>query len=186
MIYLASTSPRRLELMKEISSVFKTIKPSFDESIYSSSTPHLALKESLGKAQSVQQLVNFDDCIISCDTIVTYNDKVFLKPLNLDEAFNTLKFLSAKTHTVISGYTIIYKGNIVSKEVITEVTFNDLSDEKIKHYINNAYILDKAGSYAIQDNEKFHLIKSIEGSLDNVIGFPVKEIKDDLIKLKAI
>lgn len=186
MIYLASTSPRRLELMKEISSVFKTIKPNFDESTFSTFTTHLALKESLGKAKSVQNLVNYDDCIISCDTIVVYEDKVFLKPIDLNEAFKTLKFLSNKTHHVISGYTIIYKDKVISKEVITDVTFNDLSEEKIKHYINNAYVLDKAGSYAIQDNDKFDLIKSIKGSLNNVIGFPIEEIKHDLVELKVI
>ncbi len=186
MIYLASTSPRRLELMKEISSVFKTIKPTFDESKIERSAFQLALKESLGKAKSVQNLVNFDDCIISCDTIVTYLDKVFLKPFDLNEAFETLKFLSNKTHNVISGYTIIYKDKIISREVVTEVTFNNLTDEEIKHYINNAYVLDKAGSYAIQDNDKFHIIKKIKGSLDNVIGFPVDEIKKDLIELKVI
>ena len=186
MIYLASSSPRRLELMNKITSNFKIIKPTFDESLISKDSTHLALEESIGKAKSVQKLVESDSCIIACDTIVTYLDKVFLKPIDLKDAFNTLKFLSDKTHTVISGYTIIYKDKIISKEIKTDVTFNKLSDEEILNYINTSYVLDKAGSYAIQDNKKYCLIKSITGSLDNVIGFPVDEIKQDLIELKVI
>lgn len=186
MIYLASASPRRLELMNKITSTFKVIKPTFDESLISKNSTTLALEESIGKAKSVQKLVEKDSCIIACDTIVIYKDKVFLKPININDAFNTLKFLSNKTHTVISGYTIIFKDKIISREIKTDVTFNELSDEKILNYINTSYILDKAGSYAIQDNEKYQLIKSINGSLENVIGFPVDEIRKDLIELKVI
>lgn len=186
MIYLASTSPRRLELMYKITSDFKVIKPIFDESEISLNTSHLALNESVNKAKSVQYLVNFDDCIISCDTIVTYNNRIFIKPKDEKEAFDTLKYLSEKTHAVISGYTIIYKGKIVSKEIITYVTFNKLSDELINRYIKENYLLDKAGSYAIQFDENYHLIKEINGSLDNVIGFPIDEIKQDLLELEVI
>ena len=186
MIYLASTSPRRIELIKKITTDFKIISPTFDESKISKSVNHLSLLESENKAKSVQNLVNFDDCIIACDTIVKYKDRVFLKPKNLDDAFKTLEFLSNKTHEVISGYTIIYKGKVISKEVTTEVTFNKLSNDLINKYIHENNVLDKAGSYAIQFDDKYHLINKIKGSLDNVIGFPTQEIRNDLISLKII
>lgn len=186
MIYLASTSPRRIELIKKITNNFKVISPNFDESKIAKDTEHLALLESLNKAKSVQNQVNFDDCIIGCDTIVTYNSRRFFKPKDLDDAFETLKFLSNKTHQVISGFTIIYKGKVISKEVVTEVTFNKISDEKIANYIKDNYVLDKAGSYAIQFDKNYHLINKIKGSLDNVIGFPTEEIKQVLLELKVI
>ncbi len=186
MIYLASTSPRRIELIHKITNDFKIISPSFDESKLDKNIEHLSLLESLNKAKSVQNLVNFEDCIIGCDTIVTYEDRIFLKPKDLVDAFNTLKFLSNKTHKVISGYTIIYKGQTISKEVTTEVTFNKLTDEQINRYIKENNVLDKAGSYAIQFDENYHLINKIKGSLDNVIGFPTEQIKETLLELKVI
>lgn len=186
MIYLASSSPRRKVLMKKITNDFSIINPSFDEGKIGKNNEHLALLESLNKAKSVQNLVNFDDCVISCDTIVTLNGEVFLKPKNLDEAKATLEKLSDKTHKVISGFTIIYKGKIVSKECTTFVTFNKLNNEQIQFYIENENVMDKAGSYAIQDDEKYHLISKIKGSLDNVIGFPVDEIRTELINLQVI
>ena len=186
MIILGSSSPRRIKMIEELNVPFKIIKPIFDEKSIPSSSNHLAMLESYNKAISIKNLAEPQDCIITCDTIVTYKDKVFGKPIDKNDAFNTLKFLSNKTHKVITGYTIIYKENIIKKEVETEVTFNNLSDDFIWNYINGVNVMDKAGSYAIQDNEKFPIIKGIKGSLNNVIGFPIEEIKKDLVLLHII
>lgn len=186
MIYLASSSPRRFELLSTITKDFKVIKPTFDEQSISKKSPHYAMLEGFYKAKSVQKSVLITDCIIACDTIVVYKGLIYGKPKNKLDAFNTLKTLSGQTHKVISGYTIIYKEKVISKEITTEVTFNALSDSKINDYINNYNVMDKAGSYAIQDNQKTNIIKSIKGSLNNVIGFPLEEIKQDLINLKVI
>ena len=97
-----------------------------------------------------------------------------------------LKMLSGQTHQVISGYTIIYKDKVIKKTVVTKVTFNELNDELIKNYIQNEKVLDKAGSYGIQDDSDYHLIKEINGSYYNVMGFPLEEIEKDLINLGAI
>lgn len=185
MIILASKSPRRIELMKTFVKEFETLTPLFDERTISNSTKHLALKESQNKANSIKNLAKPQDFVITCDTIVVYKDNVFNKPIDNNDAFNTLKFLSGKTHQVVSGYTIFHGDKSISREVITDVTFNKLSDELIMKYITDINVLDKAGSYAIQDDEKYHLINKIKGSYTNVIGFPVDEIKQDLIDLGA-
>ena len=99
-----------------------------------------------------------------------------------------LKRLSGKTHKVISGYVIACdeQNILIEKSVTTEVTFNKLSDEEIKRYIEEENVYDKAGSYAIQDDEKYHLVSKIKGSFYNVMGFPLEEIKLDLLSLKII
>ena len=93
MFILAPTSPRRKELFSLISKDFKIVAPNFDESKIDKSTNHLALIESKGKAYSIKNLVNPEDIIISCDTIVTLNGEVFGKPKNFEDAFLTLKTL---------------------------------------------------------------------------------------------
>ena len=186
MIVLGSTSPRRKELLSLLVSDFKTIAPLFDENNLSIDTKHYALEESFNKAKSLLNQINNDDCLITSDTIVYLNNKIYGKPKDRNDAIKMLTELSNNTHEVITGYTIIYKDKVIKKEVTTKVTFNKLSNDEILNYINSINVLDKAGSYAIQDDEKFHLIKSIEGSTYNVIGFPIEDIKKDLIELGLI
>lgn len=78
---------------------------------------------------------------------------------------------------------MFFKGKVISKQVVTYVTFNCLNEEQIINYVNNEMVLDKAGAYAIQDDNKFHIIKEIKGSYNNVIGFPIEYIKEDIDKL---
>ncbi len=186
MIILASKSPRRIELMKNIVDEFEIIQPLFDERKIPDSASHLALNEARNKAFSVKNLAKPQDFLISCDTTVVYKDRVFNKPIDENDAFETLKFLSGKTHQVITGYTILHGEKEISREVVSDVTFNVLSDELIRKYIKEVNVLDKAGSYAIQFDEPYHLINKIKGSYTNVIGFPVDEIKEDLRLLGAL
>lgn len=182
MVILASSSPRRKELLKKIFNDFVIIKPSFDENLINKNDKELAKKEAYFKGLSILNdgKDHYNDLIISCDTIVKLNEKVYGKPSNLDEAKKFLKELSNNTHQVISGYALFYKGKVINKESISYVTFNNLTDEDISIYIENEYVLDKAGAYGIQDDEKFHLIYKIKGSLYNIIGLPIEDIKSDL------
>lgn len=186
MIVLGSTSPRRKELMNKITSDFKIIAPLFNEEKLSKKTKHYALEESFNKAQSVIDKIDKDDCLICVDTIVFYNNTIYGKPKNIEEARRFIHELSNVTHEVISGYTIIFHGCTIKKEVISYVTFNELSDEKINQYIEDIYVLDKAGAYSVQDDYKEHIIKNIDGSFDNVMGLPTEEIKKDLKTLGLI
>ena len=181
MIILASKSPRRKELLKTLIDDFIILPSNIDESAYS-------IEEvSLKKAEAIS-LTYPNDYILSADTYVIYKDIIFGKPKDKIDAFNTLSLLQDKTHTVVTYFTILNKNkNIcVTKKVVTNVTFKKMDEEKINLYVASNSPLDKAGSYGIQDNDKYDFIDSIEGSLTNVIGLPLEELKKTLLKLNII
>ena len=146
MFILASKSPRRKELMKDICPSFSIVVSDIDESK-------------------------------SCH----------LPPLKavIDIAYRKGEdvFKSHPNNAVISvtAYSIFSNEKVIQNHVISEVHFLELSDDLIDQYIASGSPMDKAGAYGIQDNEKFHIIDSIVGSYTNVVGFPVDEIKSDLI-----
>ena len=180
MIILASKSPRRRELMKQITPLFDVFDSDIDEDKYRSLPPIEACKAISYHKALVAKEKFMDDTIVSADTIVVLDNEIINKPKNKRDAYDILKKLSNKTHEVITAFTIM-KGDLdVTDIVISKVVFNDLSDELINDYIASGSPLDKAGAYGIQDNEKFPIVKSYEGSYDNIVGFPVKEIKETL------
>lgn len=181
MFILASKSPRRKELLKLIIPDFSIIPSNVDEFKYS--LDQLSLVKALEIAKDYPE-----DIIISADTIVILNDKVFGKPQSKLEAFEMLSQLSNNVHEVKTIYTIYCeKLNISHTKVVTsKVYFNKLSDSLISDYIASGSPLDKAGAYGVQDNEKFHIIDHIEGSYYNIVGLPVDELKEDLLHLGLI
>lgn len=180
---LASKSPRRKELMKLISSDFLTISEDIDEEKSYVLPPIEAVKD-IAKRKGEEVYKSYiNDLVISADTIVVIDDLIIGKPKDENDAYKILNKLSDKTHYVYTGFALFYKNKVLVDVVSTSVTFNKLSDELIRKYIKSKSPLDKAGGYGIQDNEKYHLIKNIVGSYDNVVGFPVKEIKE---KIKEI
>ena len=180
MIILASKSPRRRELMKQITPLFDVFDSDIDEEKYRSLPPIKACKAiSYHKALVAKEKFT-DATIISADTIVVLDNEIINKPKNKQDAYDILKKLSDKTHEVITAFTIMKGDEEVTDIVISKVIFNELSDELINAYIASGSPLDKAGAYGIQDNEKFPIVKSYEGSYDNIVGFPVKEIKETL------
>ena len=180
MIILASKSPRRRELMKQITPLFDVFDSDIDEDKYRSLPPIEACKAISYHKALVAKEKFMDDTIVSADTIVVLDKKIINKPKNKRDAYDILKKLSNKTHEVITAFTIMKGGLDVTNIVISKVVFNDLSDELINDYIASGSPLDKAGAYGIQDNERFPIVKSYEGSYDNIVGFPVKEIKETL------
>ena len=180
---LASKSPRRKDLMKLISSDFLVASEDIDEESSYKLSPIEAVKDISKRKGEVVYSNYLDDLVISADTIVVIDNEIIGKPLDEEDAFRILKKLSGRVHHVYTGYTIHYKNKSVTDVVDTEVYFNELDDELIKRYIASGSPLDKAGAYGIQDNNEFPIIKNIVGSLDNVIGFPVKEIKEAINEL---
>lgn len=178
MIILASKSPRRKELLKQVISDFKIVVPNIDEYLY----PFEEL--SLAKAKSI--IKDFpNDIIISADTLVIMHSKVFGKPKDSIEAKKMLNKLSNQMHEVKTVYTILSKDYEVTKIVTSKVYFNKLSDQLIDDYVKTLSPLDKAGGYGIQDKD-FPLVNHIEWSYSNIVGLPLEELKNDLIKLKII
>ena len=180
-LILASSSPRRKRILKDLGYSFQCISPDIDESNDEGldSTSYV-LKMSENKARHVWE--NNQDCyILSGDTIIDFNYQIIGKPSSHNEAFEILNRLSNQTHSVISGLTLFYKGRNTTIFDKTNVTFKKLSQSIIKDYINSFDVLDKAGAYNIEDAENI-LIKHIDGCYNNIVGFPLKKFKMSNIK----
>ncbi len=175
MLILASKSPRRQELLKNITSDFIVEISDFDESKVHADAYHLPEVLSKFKAKKVFEH-HKNDTVLAADTIVIIDGKVLGKPHDKEEAITMLKELSNKTHDVITGFTILKEDFELTKSVLTKVHFNKLSEKQIEEYVDTLSPLDKAGAYGIQD-EEYHLIKKIEGSYSNVMGLPLEELK---------
>ena len=183
---LASKSPRRIEMMKDISPSFLIATEDIDEESSYSLSPIEAVMD-IAKRKGKAVYDNYpDDLVISADTIVVLDNKIIGKPKSEENAKEILRELSGKTHHVYTGFTIHYLNKTFVDVVDTEVDFDNLSEDLIESYVASGSPLDKAGAYGIQDNKKYPLILSIRGSLDNVIGFPVKEIKEAIDSLLAV
>lgn len=174
-IILASSSPRRKELLKKIIPVFSVVASGAEENSLPKTNPKkFAQEAALLKCRMVSE--KFPDAlVIGADTIVVFKDKILGKPGSHQEAYESLKLLSGKTHQVITGLALI-KGDedrVVSGFDVTNVTFKKLNDELIDKYLSKGTFFDKAGAYAIQDvGDKF--VKEVDGDYHNVVGLPLK------------
>ena len=183
-LILASRSPRRAEILKREKVEFAAkIPPDVEGGEASSDPAQHVLSLSRRKATSIAEEVE-NAIVLGADTIVVLDGEILGKPQDRENAFSTLKKLSGRTHRVYTGITLISKhnGKIVSDYDVTEVTFNQLDDEKIWAYIDTKEPMDKAGAYGIQGMGGF-LVESIQGSLDNVIGLPTDKLKEMLAKV---
>ena len=181
-IILASGSPRRSELLKTAGFSFTVIKSDVSEIISTRLPPHL-YSETLAvmKGRDVYENLLTDKrgaVVVSADTVVYYKGKYLLKPKDAEEAERFLRALSANTHEVYTGYSVISDSYKITSFERTLVTFNELSDEVIKSYINSGKYIGKAGGYGIQDG--FPLVNKINGDYDNVVGLPTQKIKNIL------
>ena len=181
---LASKSPRRQELMKYISSDFVVASEDIDEESSYKLSPIKAVEDIARRKGEAVDKIYPEDLIISADTIVVLEDQIIGKPVDEADAKRILKNLSGKSHYVHTGFRIKYLNKEIISHVTSEVIFNELSDELIEKYVKSGSPLDKAGAYGVQDNDKFPIIKKVIGSIDNVIGFPVKEIKELVEEIK--
>ena len=163
-IFLASKSPRRQDLLKNIIPKFDIISKEIDE-IYPEDLNSLEIAEYLAKLKATAYLSNSSqkNLFITADTIVVLNNKVLGKPKDYNDAFNMIKSLSGNTHTVHTGVAILHNGNIDSFQDNTHVTFYELNDQEIDFYIQNHQPFDKAGAYGIQEWMGYVGIKKIEG-----------------------
>lgn len=182
MVILASASPRRRELMKLITKDFVIITSDINEESSYVLPPLEAVKDIAKRKGLKVKESHPHDLILSADTIVLLDNKIIGKPIDKEDAKRILKELSGKTHKVITAYCLTKDDKTIENHVISEVTFYKLSDELIERYIESESPLDKAGAYGVQDNKEFPIVKEVIGSVDNVIGFPVKEIKEDFEK----
>lgn len=183
-IILSSSSPRRQELLKGIGIDFKFEKNGCEDESFDSQLPledvssYLAIK----KSNAFSRELSNNEILITADTVVICDNKILGKPLNREDAFGMLKFLSGKKHIVSTGVCIRSYKKSTSFDVKTSVSFRNLSDNEINFYIENYRPYDKAGAYGAQEWIGFIAIENIEGSYFNVMGFPVHTLYLELEK----
>ena len=183
LLILASKSPRRRYLLEQAGLKFSVIPSNIDETRIPLSSPETYVRIlSEAKADDISKKYP-EKWVIGADTIVLNNGNILGKPGSRDDARTMLKQLSGQTHQVLTGYAICCKSKnrMFSKTVKTDVLFKHLTHEEIEWYIHTKEPFDKAGSYAIQGLGTF-LVKSIHGSYTNVVGLPVCEVIEFLLK----
>lgn len=179
MIILASQSPRRYELMKLTDFEF-IVKPSdADESISGNLSPQEIVKElSFRKAKAIQ---SENDIIIGADTVVSIDGEILGKPKDKNDAYNMLKKLSGRTHSVFTGVTVLKNEKTETFCEETKVKFYDITDEEINSYIETKEPFDKAGAYGIQQRGGL-FVEKIDGDYNNVVGLPMAKLLQVLKK----
>ena len=181
-IILASGSPRRKELLAGLGYEFEVrLLPGIDESYPDGLTgEEIAKHIARGKAAPYRDTMADDELIITADTIVYLEGQVLGKPKDEHEACTMLRNLSGKTHQVITGVTLLTKAKEVTFASVSQVTFANLTDKEITHYISHYHPTDKAGAYGIQEWIGYVGVTRIEGSYFNVMGLPVQRLYSEL------
>jgi septum formation protein len=172
-VLLASGSKRRHELLNQLGVEFKIVNQEIEESFsnelkYSEITDYLAKKKSSLLIKSLKK----NDLLITSDTIVWHKNRALGKPKNRDEAFEMIKSLENSSHEVITSICI---STIKSQVIVNEKTivfFDNIDKNDLLYYTKTSDVLDRAGSYGIQDYIGHIGIKKIQGSYSNVLGFP--------------
>ena len=176
-LVLASSSPRREEILKQLKLKFTIVPSKINEENFTEDDPiSLVRKLAVEKAKSVSNLVE-NALIIAADTVVVYDNHILGKPKNKSDARRMLKMLRAKKHQVITGVAVVNSqdGEVHVDENITEVKMADLTDTEIDTYIETGEPMDKAGSYAIQGFGAL-FVEEIQGSFYSVMGLPIHQL----------
>ena len=174
-IILASSSPRRKELLETAGIEFEIHVKDVDESVPEGTPPAEAAKMTAAKKATVIAEYYSDGIVIGADTIVVVGEKILGKPKNKEDAVNMLRMLSGVEHEVITGVCIINGGEKDSFAQVSKVKFYELTDEEIETYVASGEPMDKAGSYGIQ-GLGCTLVERIEGDYLNIVGLPVDEV----------
>lgn len=177
MIYLASQSPRRKELLEQIGLSFQVVPSEYEEHNSQEMLPEELVRiQAEGKALALG--VEYEDAwILGADTVVVLEGQILGKPKNEKEACDMLRQLSGKRHTVMTGVALVHGDQIWSETVHTDVWFKRLSEEEIKVYVESKEPLDKAGAYGIQGKGAV-FVQRIYGSYSNVVGLPLETVYD--------
>jgi septum formation protein len=180
-IILASRSPRRQQLLKELGLKFDVVIREYSEH-YPEGFDGDAIARYIAyrKAITFTSELSDNEIVITADTIVWCNGRVLGKPLNYEDAVSILKEISGNTHEVITGVTLFSSFKEKTFSVSTKVTFETLSPEEINFYIDKFKPYDKAGAYGIQEWIGLVGCSGIEGSYLNVVGLPVQQLYKEL------
>ncbi|MFO7889624.1 MAG: Maf family protein [bacterium] len=182
-IILASRSPRRADLLRQMNIKFTVKTKEVNENSDKVDDPEAFVKEiSLRKAEAVADEIS-SGLIIAADTIVYLKGEILGKPKTKEEAKKMLSKLSGNTHEVYTGFTLLSHEKGIFQDVEkTRVTFRILEDWEIDAYVATGSPMDKAGAYGIQDQSGF-FVERIEGCFFNVVGFPITKFYQGLRQL---
>ena len=175
-IVLASSSPRRRELLEKAGNIFEVIVSSAEEIHDATMRSHLLCEWNATLKAAAVAAKRPDATVIGADTLVFIDDMPLGKPVDMEEARAMLRRLSGRTHQVCSGVCVIYPGG--GKNIfhdLTAVTFRLLDDSMIDAYFSRVDPLDKAGAYGIQEYGEM-IVSEIRGSFENVMGLPVEKV----------
>ena len=174
-LILASTSPRRQELVSQMGIPFLAVSPTADEAL--SGPPNQVVAElAHRKALSVSSLYP-GETVLGADTLVSIGDQVLGKPRDLEEAAAMLRLLSGAWHEVHTGVCLVSpSGRLHQAQAVTQVLFSTLTEEDIRSYCESGEPLGKAGAYAIQGRGGMY-IEQIRGSYTNVVGLPTALVR---------
>jgi len=172
---LASGSPRRLELLRQIGIEPQVKVSNYNEDMRAKDPAELVMANAEGKGRSVLLNCNSDDVVIAADTIVVLDNIILGKPKNSADAVKILKKLSGRTHEVLTGIAVFYKGKKKVAAEKTIVEFRTLTEQEIQAYVATGEPMDKAGAYGIQGRGTI-FINSIAGCYNNVVGLPLTRL----------
>lgn len=184
-IVLASASPRRAFLLRQIGVPFNVVNVPIEEGVPQRPWVKWVQDVACRKAEAALDH-NLSNIILAADTVVVHQEEVLGKPANQQDAYRMLKSLSGLEHQVITGICVIHysKQNFLKyyqDAAITRVFFKDLSEREIKYYLATEEPMDKAGAYGIQGMGGL-LVERIEGCYYNVVGLPLVKTMDILRK----
>lgn len=181
-IILASTSPRRRELLKQLDLPFRIADPFDYDETYPPSMPPRSVPTYLSqiKSKAYKKPIGEHELLLTADTIVVLGEEVIGKPKDRADARKILQKLSGNCHTVLTGVTL--RGTKLSRSfsVSSDVFFRRLTDEQIDYYLDNYKPYDKAGAYGVQEWLGMIAIERIEGSFYNVVGLPTSRLMHEI------
>ncbi len=178
-LILASSSPRRQQLLKMLGFDFTAIAPHIDEeAVYSDIYDYSLKVTEVAKAKAVKicEQIDYEAIVVGADTIVVMDGYILSKPIDEYEARIMLKKLSNRVHIVFTGIALVHSTSLRYKTCFrrTEVSFRRLCEQEIEEYIRSGSPLDKAGAYGIQDDFGAVFVKSINGCYYNIVGLPLE------------
>lgn len=182
-LILASKSPRRQELLREMGIPFSVVLCDTEEIVTAIKPEQVPLINAERKAEAVAAL-HPESLVLGADTVIAIDGQVIGKPKDKADAKRMLRLFSGRSHEVITGVALICKKRAIHKvfSVATQVRFLPLSEEVIEEYLQKVHVLDKAGAYAIQEYGQM-IIAGIDGEFDNVVGLPTETLRRELATL---
>ncbi len=184
-IYLASKSPRRRKLLKQLGISFRSFSVDINEEVLDGEHPIKTVRRLALHKSELASLKVRNGIIITADTIVVLNKEIIGKPKNEKGAYKILSRLSGKTHLVFTGFVVknLMNGKSIVDYERTKVSFRELTSKEIHDYIKTGSPMDKAGAYGIQDDFGAVFVEKIDGCYYNVVGLPLAKLYRSLMEI---